>query len=127
MNSEVPFTDLGAMTREVRDVVVEAWTAILDSGRFIGGDVCERVEQGWAASCGTPEAVGVANGTDALHLTLRALGIGAGDEVVVPANTFVATAEAVVLAGARPRFVDVDPDSMLLTPEALDAAVTSST
>src|SRR4051794_28405546 len=125
MNSEVPFTDLGAMTREVRDVVVEAWTAILDSGRFIGGDVCERFEQGWAAYCGTSEAVGVANGTDALHLTLRALGIGAGDEVVVPANTFVATAEAVVLAGATPRFADVSPQTLLLTPESLEAARTA--
>src|SRR3954469_7234041 len=127
MNSEVPFTDLGAMTREVRDVVVEAWTAILDSGRFIGGDVCERFEQGWAAYCGTSEAVGVANGTDALVLTLRALGVGPGDEVVVPANTFVATAEAVVLAGAAPRFADVSPETLLLTPESLRAALTPRT
>ena len=65
---------------------------------------------------------GSRNGTDALHLTLRALGIGPGDEVVVPANTFVATAEAVVLAGARPRFADVDPDTLLLTAETVEAA-----
>jgi dTDP-4-amino-4,6-dideoxygalactose transaminase len=124
---EVPFTDLGAMTREVRGAVVEAWTAILDSGRFIGGEVCERFERDWAAYCGTSEAVGVANGTDALRLTLTALGIGAGDEVIVPANTFVATAEAVVLAGATPRFADVSPQTLLLTPDTLESAVTHRT
>ena len=127
MTGEVPLIDLGAMTREVRPAVVEAWGEILDSGRFIGGDVCERFEQDWAAYCGTTEAVGVGNGTDALQLTLRALGIGAGDEVVVPANTFVATAEAVVLAGATPRFADVSPATLLLTPESLEAAVTDRT
>ena len=84
-------------------------------------------EEQWAAYCGTREAVGVANGTDALHLVLRALGIGAGDEVIVPANTFIATAEAVVLARARPRFVDVDPESLLVTADAVSAAVTPAT
>jgi dTDP-4-amino-4,6-dideoxygalactose transaminase len=69
----------------------------------------------------------VANGTDALHLTLRALGIGPGDEVLVPANTFVATAEAVVLAGASPRFVDVDPESLLITPEIIEEGATANT
>jgi dTDP-4-amino-4,6-dideoxygalactose transaminase len=69
----------------------------------------------------------VANGTDALHLTLRALGIGPGDEVVVPANSFVATAEAVVLAGATPRFADVDADTLLMTPTTAEAAITRRT
>jgi dTDP-4-amino-4,6-dideoxygalactose transaminase len=69
----------------------------------------------------------VANGTDALHLAIRALDIGPGDEVVVPANTFVATVEAIVLAGARPRFADVDPSTLLLTAEGLEAAVTPAT
>jgi dTDP-4-amino-4,6-dideoxygalactose transaminase len=84
-------------------------------------------EREWAAYCGTSHAVGVANGTDALHLTLRALGIGPGDEVLVPANTFVATAEAVVLAGASPRFVDVDPDALLVTPEIIEESATAHT
>jgi dTDP-4-amino-4,6-dideoxygalactose transaminase len=69
----------------------------------------------------------VANGTDSLHLAFRALGIGPGDEVVVPANTFVATAEAVVLAGATPRFADVDPTSLLVTPESLERAMSPRT
>jgi dTDP-4-amino-4,6-dideoxygalactose transaminase len=124
---EVPFTDLAAMTGEVREAVERSWAQILDSGRFIGGGVCERFEADWAAYCGTTEAIGVGNGTDALQLTLTALGIGAGDEVVVPANTFIATAEAVVLAGATPRFADVDPQTLLLTPESLAQAVTDRT
>src|SRR5207245_9177409 len=107
---------------------VEAgWDRLLKSGRFIGGEAVEEFEQAWAAYCGVPHAVGVANGTDALQLTLSALGIGAGDEVIVPANTFVATAEAVVLAGATPRFADVSPDTLLLAPEQLEAAVTART
>jgi dTDP-4-amino-4,6-dideoxygalactose transaminase len=127
MNCEVPFTDLAAMTREVRADIEAGWARVLRSGRFIGGEAVEEFEQAWAAYCGVPHAVGVANGTDALQLALSALGIGAGDEVIVPANTFVATAEAVVLAGATPRFADVSPGTLLLTPEQLEAAVTDRT
>ena len=100
--SPVPFLDLSATTDEVRPEVLTRWDELLDSNGFIGGDAVTCFEREWAAYCGTSHAVGVANGTDALHLTLRALGIGPGDEVLVPANTFVATAEAVVLAGASP-------------------------
>jgi dTDP-4-amino-4,6-dideoxygalactose transaminase len=126
-NDLVPFTDLSAMTREVRADVEAAWTGVLDSGRFVGGETVERFEREWAAYCGAAYGIGVANGTDALHLTLLALGIGAGDEVVVPANTFIATAEAVVLAGATPRFADVSPDTLLVTPDTVEAAVTGRT
>jgi dTDP-4-amino-4,6-dideoxygalactose transaminase len=127
MDDAVPFFDLAATTREVRSEVESAWTALLGSGSFVGGAEVDRFEQEWARYCGTNHAVGVANGTDALALTLRALDIGAGDEVVVPANTFIATAEAVVLAGATPRFADVDPDTLLLTADGLAAAITSRT
>jgi dTDP-4-amino-4,6-dideoxygalactose transaminase len=123
----VPFLDLGSMTSEIRAEVMAGWSALLDSGAFVGGAVVTEFEDQWAAYCGTRSAVGVANGTDALHLALRGLDIGAGDEVIVPANTFVATAEAVLLAGARPRFVDVDPATLLLTAEIIEAAVTSAT
>src|SRR5262249_9958909 len=98
-----------------------------DSGRFVGGETVERFERDWAAYCGTAYGIGVANGTDALHLALVALGIGTGDEVVVPANTFIATAEAVLLAGAGPRFADVDPDTLLLSPSSVQAALTDRT
>lgn len=123
----VPFTDLGAMTRDVRDEVDAAWEDLLAASDFVAGSAVERFEQEWALYCGTRESVGVANGTDALVLALRGLGIGPGDEVVVPANTFVATAEAVVLAGARPRFADVDPATLLMTAQTLAESVTSRT
>jgi dTDP-4-amino-4,6-dideoxygalactose transaminase len=125
--TDVPFIDLAAMTGDVRAAVSDAWLALLDSNRFIGGEAVDRFESQWATYCGTDQAVGMANGTDAIQLTLRALGIAEGDEVVVPANSFVATAEAVVLAGAIPRFADVDAATLLLTPDALTAAMTSRT
>ena len=84
-------------------------------------------ERKWAAYCGAGHAVGLANGTDALELTLIALGVGPGDEVVVPANTFIATAAAVVRAGATPRFADVSDDTLLITSRTLAEAITPRT
>jgi dTDP-4-amino-4,6-dideoxygalactose transaminase len=127
LNERVPFTDLAAMTRDVRAEVERAWANLLDSSRFIGGEEVAKFERNWASYCGVPHAIGVGNGTDALLLTLRALGIGPGDEVIVPANTFVATAEAVVLAGATPVFADVRPDTLLLGPAELETAITART
>jgi dTDP-4-amino-4,6-dideoxygalactose transaminase len=127
MTRVVPFTDLAAMTQEVRATIDQNWTQLLDTSAFIGGQAVEGFEQAWADYCGVSHAVGVANGTDALQLTLTALGIGAADEVVVPANTFVASAEAVVLAGATPRFADVSPETLLLTADDLEAAITPRT
>lgn len=127
MTSQVPFLDVAAMTREVLGDVEPAWRRVLDSSRFIGGEAIEEFEAAWAAYCQSKYAIGVANGTDAIQLTLSALGIGPGDEVVVPTNTFVATAEAVVLTGASPRFADVCPDTLLLTADLLEAAITRRT
>lgn len=123
----VPFTDLGAMAREVWPSIQVEYTDALLAGRYIGGSAVDSFEKEFAAYCHTEYAVGVANGTDALQLTLEALGIGAGSEVVVPANTFIATVEAVVRAGATPRFADVDPDTLLLTPETFEAALSPRT
>jgi dTDP-3-amino-3,4,6-trideoxy-alpha-D-glucose transaminase len=94
---------------------------------FTLGAEVEAFEQEFAAYCGTAHAVGISSGTEALVLALRALGIGRGDEVIVPANSFIATAEAVSLAGATPRFVDVDPRTALVTAELIEAAVTPRT
>ncbi len=127
LNETVPFTDLAAMTRDVRAAVERAWANLLDSSRFVGGEAVEEFERSWASYCGVPHAVGVGSGTDALLLALMALDIGAGDEVIVPANTFVASVEAVVLAGATPVFADVSPDTLLLTPAQLEAAITPRT
>jgi dTDP-4-amino-4,6-dideoxygalactose transaminase len=124
---EVPFLDLHGVTDAVAADVLEDWATLMASGAFIGGQAVLDFERDFAAYCGTGHAVGMANGTDALHLTLRALGIGAGDSVIVPANTFVATVEAIALAGATPRFADVDPETLLLTAETMRAARVSST
>ena len=123
----VPFLDISGGNNEVADEVRTGWNELLRTGQFVGGDAVNRFESEWSAYCGTDFTVGVANGTDALHLVLRGLGIGAGDEVIVPANTFVATVEAIVLAGARPRFADVDDGTLLLTAETLKAAATPAT
>lgn len=127
MSQSIPFTDLASITCEVRGIVEESWARLLSSGRFVGGEVVEDFERSWASYCDAPEAVGVGNGTDALLLTLLALGIGPGDDVIVPANTFIASAEAVVLAGATPVFADVSQDTLLITPAQMEAAVTPGT
>ena len=124
---DIPFLDLNATTREVADAVHAAWAEITDTSSFIGGEKVAQFEDSWATYCGTKHAIGVANGTDAIELTLRALSIGSGDEVIVPANTFVATVEAIVLAGATPRFVDVEPDGLLVTADAIADAVNDRT
>jgi len=123
----VPFLDLAGLTADVREEVLDRWTELVDDTRFIGGEAVTTFEDSFARYCGAGQAVGVGNGTDAIHLTLRALGIGPGDDVVVPTNTFVATVEAVVLAGARPRFADVNPATLLLTSETVEAVATPST
>ena len=95
---EIPLIDLGAMSRDVQSALERAWQETTATSSFIGGQQVEQFEEQWARYCGTACAVGVANGTDAIELTLRALGIGPGDEVIVPANSFIATAEAVLAA-----------------------------
>ena len=125
--TRVPFADLAMQSAQVRAELDAVWVQLLDSHRFIGGEVVESFEQEWADYCDSDFAVSVANGTDSLHLILRALGIGRGDEVLVPANTFVATAEAVVLSGATPVFVDVLPDTLLMDPAQAQAAITPRT
>jgi dTDP-4-amino-4,6-dideoxygalactose transaminase len=123
----IPFLDMSAMHGKICDELDEVWHATVTSGRFIGGPSVERFEAGWAEYCGTRYCVGVSSGTAALHLALSALGLSAGDEVLVPANTFIATAAAVVAAGARPVFVDVDPATLLITADGIRQGLTSRT
>ena len=125
--SEIRFVDLGALHREIAPEVATAWDDVLASSAFIGGKHVDRFEQAWAAYIGVGHAIGVGNGTDALSLILRGLGIGAGDEVIVPANTFIATPAAVLDVGAVPVFVDVDPNTLLVTAAHIEAAVTTRT
>jgi dTDP-4-amino-4,6-dideoxygalactose transaminase len=104
--------------------LLRAIEGVAAAGAFIGGAAVERFEAEFAAWCEVSDAVGVSSGTDALVLALRALGVGSGDEVVVPANSFIATAEAVTIVGASPRFADVDERTQLITAETLARAIT---
>jgi len=125
--AEVPLTRMDHHDPELLDELLEAVGTVARSGAFILGAEVERFEEAFAAYCGTSRAVGVSSGIDALLLALRALGIGAGDEVVVPANSFIATAEAVTLAGARPVFADVDPLTQLVTPSTVAPVISERT
>jgi dTDP-4-amino-4,6-dideoxygalactose transaminase len=119
----VPLLDLRSMHDEIRAELDDVWRASVDGSAFIGGDSVRTFEEAWARFCGRNYAVGVANGTDAIALVLRALKIRPGDEVIVPANTFIATAEGVLMSGATPRFVDVDPETHLIVPETVEPAI----
>ena len=123
----VPFVDLAAIHGPVADELRDAFERVLASGAFIGGEEVAGFETALAARVGTSHAIGVASGTAALHLILAASGIGPGDEVILPANSYVATAEAVVAAGAVPVLVDVDEDTALIDVDAIDDAVTHRT
>jgi dTDP-4-amino-4,6-dideoxygalactose transaminase len=120
--SPIPFLDLAGVNGGLRSEYEQAIKRVLDQGRFVGGPEVEQFESNFAAYCENTSCVGVGNGTDALELIFAGLGIGPGDEVIVPANTFIATAEAVCAVGARPRFVDVLPDTLLIDPDAVVAA-----
>ena len=125
--SQVPFVDLAWQRDRIATEVAEGFESVMATTAFIGGPAVAAFEEEFAAYCGVRRAVGVANGTDAIELGLRALGIGAGDEVILPANTFIATAEAVARAGALPVLVDCDDEHLLIDPEHLADAVTPDT
>jgi dTDP-4-amino-4,6-dideoxygalactose transaminase len=119
--------DLRAQYQRIKDEIDAAVARVIQDTRFIRGEDCALLEQEFAAYCGVAAACGVANGTDALTLALRAYGVGPGDEVITVANTFIATGEAILLNGAMPVFVDVDPDSFTMDPRALEARITPRT
>jgi dTDP-3-amino-3,4,6-trideoxy-alpha-D-glucose transaminase len=123
----VPFLDLRALHAELQDELDAAARRVLRSERVLLGPELDAFEQGWAAYVGAGSAVGVGSGLDALSLGLRALDVGPGDEVVVPAHTFIATWLAVVHVGATPVPVDVSPTTGEWEPEAVAAAITSRT
>jgi dTDP-3-amino-3,4,6-trideoxy-alpha-D-glucose transaminase len=113
----VPFTRLDFAQPELLEELMEAVRGVAERGAFTLGEPVESFERDFAAYCDSDHAVGVSSGTEALVLALRALELGPGDEVIVPTNSFIATAEAVSAVGATPRLVDVDPESHLLTAE----------
>jgi dTDP-4-amino-4,6-dideoxygalactose transaminase len=119
----VPLTRLDFAEAELLEELMGAVREVAERGAFTLGEPVESFEREFAAYCDTDHAVGVSSGTEALVLALRALDIGPGDEVIVPSNSFIASAEAVSLVGATPRLVDVDPDSHLITAEILERSL----
>ncbi len=124
---KVPFLDLKAHHAPLTEEFDRAIREVIESSAFAGGPFVERFEEEFASFCGSSYAIGVGNGTDALWLTLLALGIGEGDEVITVSNTFIATAEAITYCKARPVFVDVDPDTFTMNPAELEKSVTERT
>ncbi len=123
----IPLVDLQAQMQPIRREIDAAIAQVLDRGDYILGESVQRFEEEFAAYCGAAHGIGVASGTDALLLSLRAAKIGPGDEVLLPANTFIATALAVHAAGALPVLVDVDPSTFLPAPGAWETAITPRT
>jgi dTDP-4-amino-4,6-dideoxygalactose transaminase len=125
--SKIPLVDLAAAHAEVAEEVEAGFKRIIAETAFIGGAEVAAFEKEYAAFSGLPHAIGVANGTDALELAFRAVGVGPGTEVILPANTFIATAEAAARTGAKVVLVDCDPRTYLIDVEAALAAVTPAT
>lgn len=123
----IPFVDLATQSAELRDELMAALGGVVDKANYIlGGEVAE-FEHAFAAYTGAESCVGMANGTETLHMTLEALDIGPGDEVITAANTFVATVLAIAYTGATPVLVDCDPDDYTLDVRYLEAAITPRT
>jgi dTDP-4-amino-4,6-dideoxygalactose transaminase len=123
----IPHIDLGRQHDALRPAILAAMARVLDSSRFILGPEGQALEATLAARSGVRHGVGVGTGTDALLLALRVLGVGAGDEVITPAFSFVASSSTIVWAGATPVFVDIDPDIYALDVKALERAITPRT
>jgi dTDP-4-amino-4,6-dideoxygalactose transaminase len=127
MTTDVPFVDLASQHAEIKDEVEAGIARVFAATSFVDGPPVADFEQQYAAFTGVGHCVGVGNGTDALELALRAAGVGPGGEVVLPANTFIATAEAVSRIGATPVVVDCDDDRLLIDPDLVGAAITDRT
>lgn len=127
MSVRVPFVDLKSAHKELEGELADAMRRVAESGHYLLGPELLAFEEEFAAYVGARFCVGVANGLDALHLSLRGLGIGIGDEVIVPSNTYVATWLAVTHCGAIPVPVEPDPDTFNIDPDRVGAAVTSRT
>jgi dTDP-4-amino-4,6-dideoxygalactose transaminase len=126
-HKKIACLDLKGQHEQVKKEVFEAFEAVYDNTAFSGGPFVEAFEREFAAFCGTKHTIAVNNGTSALYLAMLALGIGPGDEVIVPANTFIATAWGVSYTGATPVFVDCTPDTWQIDPALVAAKITART
>ncbi len=124
---KVPFVSFEAMHSEIREQLDNAYKSVMDSNYFIQGQACAQFEKEYADYCGVKYCVGVGNGLDALMLILRAMDIGAGDEVIVPSNTYIATALAVSYVGAAPVFVEPDIETFNIDPQLIEEKITAKT
>ena len=123
----IPLVDLVSQYQTIKDEIDPVIQETVEQGAFVMGDRVDTLEKDFAAYCGAKFAVGCSSGTSALHLALLSAGIGAGDEVITSTHTFVATAEAIIHAGATPVFVDIDPGSYGLDPDQVETAITPKT
>lgn len=123
----IPFVDLKQQYHEIKAELQQAIEGVLEGGRFVGGEAVECFEQEFAQYCGVRFAAGVGSGTEALHLALLACGVGHGHEVITVPNTFIGTAEAITLTGAKPVFVDIDPETYTMDTTQIEGAITERT
>ena len=121
----IPFVDLRSQYDSIKEEIDEAISQVISKTAFVGGPFLDSFEQSFAKFCNAKHCIGVGNGTDALFLALKALRIGDGDEVIVPANTFIATSEAVTMTGAKVAFVDIDPKTYNIDPNKLEDCLKS--
>lgn len=121
--SKIPLVDVKANYERHRDAVDAAMREVLETTAFIQGPALREFEAAFAQFCGARHAIGVGSGTAAIHLVLHALGVGPGDVVAVPSHTFIATAEPITWLGATPRFIEIDPDTGAMDPQALRAGI----
>lgn len=126
-SNNVPILDLQAQYKQVGEKIEELVLSVLRSGHYVLGKLGQSLEEEMAALCGTKYGVGCANGTDALVLALWAADIGPGDEVITPSFTFAATAEAIALRGATPKFIEVDPETYNINPALIESLITHRT
>ena len=124
---KIPYLDLGKMHNLLIDELKASFEAVLNSNSFILGEQCRLFEEEYAEFCGVNHVIGCGNGLDALYLSLRALDIGDGDEVIVPSNTFIATALAVTYAGAKPAFVEPCGNSFNIDPTQIEEKINAKT
>jgi dTDP-4-amino-4,6-dideoxygalactose transaminase len=125
--TRIPFVDLKAQYDSIKPEIDAAIAAVISQTAFIGGPFVKEFEEAFARYCGVQHCVGVANGTDALYIALRTLGVGPGDEVITAANTFVATSEAIRMAGAQVVFCDCDPKTYNIDVTKIEAKITPKT
>lgn len=123
----VPFVDLKAQYLSIKQEIDKAIATVLDETSFIGGPAIKDFERKFEKLYGVKHCIGVANGTDAIYITLKMLGIGRGDEVITTATSWISTSETITQAGAKPVFVDIDPDTFTIDPSLIEAKITPKT